>query len=584
MSGAGVSPGAGKQGLEAAESGVALLRAFPESLLWYGAGAVPFILGLLYFIADMSRSPWAGARLVPEALFLTLFFFWMKIAQSRFMTLLFARMGAMPAPPVFRFRDVLFYLHAAGIQAAGFFLLPLAVLITIPLPFAVSFMTLSLLPPEGQPVTLRSILSAAFIRSRPRQGELAVVLFVFSLLYVLVWINLAILIFFLPHMGRIFLGTETTASMSAWSMFNTTFFSAVTLLACLIVDPMIKAAIAWRGFHIDAVRTGRDLLVRLGKVRARTTVIAVVGLLCLLPGAGGAKTGHAADSGAAARPEFCSSSHACRAAHMNEAIDTVIRRPEFAWRFPRPDDHKDREPPAFLMSMRKFIRDLIQSVLVPAGEMFEPILDKMEKLMARLFSRKSSRAGDEQGRDWQSRMSAWLYAGLGGFCLFVLFLVFRYRRLRSPDAPDPDSASKAVARPNPRDESLSAALLPADEWMALAAELRKKGALRLCLRAVYLAVLAGLGDAGHIRIALYKSNGEYRAELLRKTRDFPRAGEAFGEMIRRFEQVYYGRHPATERDVDEFDRLRRDILFPEEMPVIGRDPAAFSGGGHAPAH
>ena len=65
------------------EEAVHLLRQAPAGLFaCYYLGAAPFVLGLLYFGADMSRGAYAHRHLAEASLGLALLFVWMKTWQS----------------------------------------------------------------------------------------------------------------------------------------------------------------------------------------------------------------------------------------------------------------------------------------------------------------------------------------------------------------------------------------------------------------------------------------------------------------------------------------------------------------------
>lgn len=102
----------------------------------------------------------------------------------------------------------------------------------------------------------------------------------------------------------------------------------------------------------------------------------------------------------------------------------------------------------------------------------------------------------------------------------------------------------ATAVPDLRDENVGADQLPEDGWLKLAADLSAKGELRLALRALYLASLAHLARRELIRLARFKSNRDYERELRRRARPLPALVETFGDCVGRFEQVWYGSHPA----------------------------------------
>src|SRR4051812_26398877 len=76
-----------KGALELLEEAVHLLRLAPLStLLCYYIGALPFVLGFLFFWADMSRSAFALQHCGRAAFGLVLLFIWMKTWQTIFAT------------------------------------------------------------------------------------------------------------------------------------------------------------------------------------------------------------------------------------------------------------------------------------------------------------------------------------------------------------------------------------------------------------------------------------------------------------------------------------------------------------------
>jgi len=90
----------GKSGFELIEEATHLLRTAPVTVLAsYYLGSLPFILGLLYFWADMSRDPYAPQHLTAAALGLALLFLWMKFWQVIFARKLRALISVEPTAP-----------------------------------------------------------------------------------------------------------------------------------------------------------------------------------------------------------------------------------------------------------------------------------------------------------------------------------------------------------------------------------------------------------------------------------------------------------------------------------------------------
>src|SRR5262245_25184544 len=90
----------GKPPTEIIEEATHLLRTGPTAALaCYYLGTMPFMLGLLYFWADMSRNPFAPQRLAGAALGMALLFVWMKFWQVVFARSLRSYLSGEPSPP-----------------------------------------------------------------------------------------------------------------------------------------------------------------------------------------------------------------------------------------------------------------------------------------------------------------------------------------------------------------------------------------------------------------------------------------------------------------------------------------------------
>src|SRR5437899_9396407 len=91
----------GKGAIELIEEAIHLLRTAPAATLAsYYLGALPFVLGLLYFWADMGRSPFATGHLAEAALAMAALFLWMKFWQGVFASNLRARLIGDSLPPL----------------------------------------------------------------------------------------------------------------------------------------------------------------------------------------------------------------------------------------------------------------------------------------------------------------------------------------------------------------------------------------------------------------------------------------------------------------------------------------------------
>lgn len=131
----------GKGPFDLVEEATHLLRtASAATLAVYYLGAIPFVLGLLFFWADMSRAPFAHRHLTEAALGMAALFFWMKFCQTIFTRRLRAQISATPMPALTVRRCVRIFLQQSILQTYGLFILPLAVLpILVPLAWVYAF-------------------------------------------------------------------------------------------------------------------------------------------------------------------------------------------------------------------------------------------------------------------------------------------------------------------------------------------------------------------------------------------------------------------------------------------------------------
>src|SRR5690242_1957472 len=123
----------GKNAFDLIEEATHLLRTAPAATLaCYYLGTVPFTLGLLYFWADMSRSPFAGQHLAEGALAMVAAFLWMKCCQAVFARRIRSQITGEPIPPLTPRRCGRILLSQAIVQPSGLFILPLAFLFVVP--------------------------------------------------------------------------------------------------------------------------------------------------------------------------------------------------------------------------------------------------------------------------------------------------------------------------------------------------------------------------------------------------------------------------------------------------------------------
>ena len=130
----------GRGSLEIIEEAVHLLRMSPGSTLaLYYIGALPFVLGLLYFWADMSRSSTARDHCASFALGVSLLFLWMKTWQAVFARRFKARITDRPAPALTVSKLARVAVVQTVLQPSGLFLLALSLSIVLPFGWVYAF-------------------------------------------------------------------------------------------------------------------------------------------------------------------------------------------------------------------------------------------------------------------------------------------------------------------------------------------------------------------------------------------------------------------------------------------------------------
>jgi hypothetical protein len=122
----------GKGGIELLEEAIHLLRAAPQLLAGYYLGALPFILGLLYYLSDMARDATAEQRVGADALAVSLLFIWMKSWQTVYCSHLRAWIQGNPAPRWDGNRIGRVIALQGWVHGTGLCVLPAAALIVLP--------------------------------------------------------------------------------------------------------------------------------------------------------------------------------------------------------------------------------------------------------------------------------------------------------------------------------------------------------------------------------------------------------------------------------------------------------------------
>ncbi len=277
-----------KSALRMIEEAVHLLRSAPGSLLaGYYLGGVPFVLGLMYFWADMSRSAKAGGHSAMAALGLASLYIWMKFWQTVFAHRLRTQMAGEPP---YRWSLGRIYSVAAAqslIQSTRFFVLPVAGVLLIPFGICYAFYQNVTAHVEEDIQTVKSTYKWAWRQARlwPRQNHLLIgILWIFG---VVIFLTLSFTAFIIPQLMKMLFGVESIFTLSGVRMMlNTTFWIAMLGMTYLCLDPLIKTVYVLRCFYGSALKSGEDLKQELNRIQTCGKEMAtglLIVVLCAAP-------------------------------------------------------------------------------------------------------------------------------------------------------------------------------------------------------------------------------------------------------------------------------------------------------------
>ncbi len=544
------------------------LRAAPAATLGiYYAATLPFLLALLYFWADMSRSADAAERGTALALGLALLFVAMKIGQTVFVARLRAQFAGRPPERWTMARLARAAFVQTVWQPTGLFVLAVSLIVFFPLGWTYAFYQSLTVCGDGERAE-RSPVARAWRQALARPAQNHRALSVLSGLGLFAWMALMAALYIVPTLVKMFTGEDNAFTRSSGAaLFNSTFLAVSVALVYLALDPLAKTFYALRCFYDDARVSGEDLLSELRALPpVRRDVAAVLAaalllIVCPSPGRAGISAPTPATAPAPAQSESVSPDA------MNRSVRDVLGRREFAWRNPRQaaaPQAADNQPGM----IERFFKNL--------GEQIDKWVRRIRQWLGRDREQVSpAPSGNELGAPTFGgiALQPLMYALLAVCVVAVAFLVYRawhVRRARSALA-GKSLAAAAAPLPDLTDEAVLADQLPEDEWLALARRLLERGERRLALRAFYLSALSHLGGHGLLGIARHKSNRDYQGELRRRARDRAGLQEVFGRLVGRFERVWYGSHPADDDLLTAFQddraRLAAEFSPPPAAPL-----------------
>ena len=525
----------GRNAFDLIDEAVHLLRTAPtETLALYYLGAAPFVLGLLFFWTDMSRSPFARQHLADASLGTALLFIWMKFWQAVFAGRLRAQISAGPTPVLQVRRAARILLAQMILQPSGLFVIPLSLVPALPFAWAYAFYQNAVVLADGEE-RAQALFKKSWRQATlwPAQNNIALsILLGFAFFVFLNWGTLCLA---LPELFKMLFGVQSVFTNSPLSMFNSTFWAAMFGLTYLCVDPILKAFYVLRCFYGQSLQSGEDLKAELKRFAAakNAAVLVLTAILMFTPA-------RAADATPPARPENISQ---IAPSDLDHAINQTIHARKYTWRMPREkiDDTDANEG---------FIAKFFDRIGVMLRSWARALLELMNKWLQWLFPRHHF---DSSGSNWDwassVRLLLWLLVAAVACALGLLLYRVWENRQRPRVVATTEITLPAV---DVADENVGADQLPEDRWTALARDLLGRGELRLAMRAFYLASLAHLASRNLISLARFKSNHEYANELRRRGHSLPELNSIFSSNISVFESIWYGTHEVSSDLVNQF--------------------------------
>ena len=532
-----------KSAIRMIEEAVHILRSAPGSLLSvYYIGSVPFILGLLYFWADMSRSARAYEYSAMAALGLSFLFVWMKFWQTVFMFQIRVQFLNEMRPPWSLQRVTSIAATQTFIQATRFLILPIAFLMVIPFGFCYAFYQNVSAHDEAPGQTVSSTCRWAWRQAKlwPRQNHLLIgIYWIFG---GVIFINISIALILIPQLVKTLFGVDSAFTVSGmYMLLNTTFWMVALGITYLLLDPLIKATYVLRCYYGSALQSGVDLKTELSRnmhnKRKLVTGILIVAV-CLTP-----------------FTTIAEQREPVSPADLERSIEETMSRREFAWRLPRDtiqtDEKKDKGP---IEAAVDWLIKVLGKGLRKIKNWITTFIEWLEDMLPKPDKKPQTSTGN-----WITPVRIILISLL---ILLVAILAYIFVRIWQRRRPQPVETVSAVgvSAPDLTDENVKADDLSTNRWLALAGEFAEKGDLRLAMRALYLATLAQLADHEMITIEVYKSNREYERELKRRAHEHKELLAVFSSSLNFFERVWYGMYSIARSDFDDFANRHQRMM------------------------
>lgn len=589
---------------ELIEKSLSLLRVEGLSLFpIYWLGGFPFLLLFLFFWSDMSQNSFAEESLSFYSILLTGTYFWMKFWQTAFMRAVRYRILNQQIPQWSWKEKSWAILFQGFVQPTQWIVLPIAKILMIPFGYCHAFYETLHLTGDGCDRSFKNVLHKTWGASKeaPQQNHLLIwmmspwmLIFGFALIFivltilpwirpeikdfpmenvqrfwlfflacliplspwgVLIFINIALILFGTPFLFQTFFGIDSAWTTGTFGIMDPFFMIVCLGITFLIMDPILKTAYVFRDLYARSQETGSDLLYELHSYRNPSfdRKFMVIGFLFLFFSSLQATSADPLSSSesdsmishnAESSPWASSSSLSLdktqsinsqkklssEEALFQKSLEKIALKREYQWK-------QERRPALVNKSdedgwVLRFFKSLFQAI----GSFYDWVMDVIQALFGKNHS---SEEGILSASSNASITQYFLIIFLLILGVLILILLIRYLRKRR-QKPLTTVYSPSISIPDLESHQTQATDLQGSEWETLAKELMNREEWRLASRAWYLGGLAELHEQRWIKVRKGKSNADYLQETHGLAKAFPQLYQEFQKATAIFEETWYG--------------------------------------------
>lgn len=545
------------------EQSVFLVRSTFHAFGWiYYISTIPFMIALIYFWSIMSSKLIMPFELSRFSLLLTLLF-WIKITgQSMYCKQLLSRL--IDETPKTTYKN-LFSIAANSIfiHSLALIILLISSILFFPAGYAIIFSQYLFIASTEQDTSIAQTIKTSYKFTVQETTYQHLVLTFLIGLSIIIFFNITIILFFLPHMLKTFFNIDTVFTQATFSFLNTTFLMIAACTSYLIFDPILKGFYVNLYFHMKSRSTGQDIMAqcrrlsqRRGPKRTLINIVLVFAFFLSSPNCVHARENKRQNE--SIQQEW-KETEGPEVEQLTKAISEVSKGNLYRWRYKNQKNRNEKK--GLVLQMIDDLLKTLRDWLKPAGKFMEKIFNRIDDFFKKLFS-----SGEKNAKKPTESIWADLWPNLlilltvFIFLLGVTYLFWQHRKdkitvIRAPKKKIPDLMEKDI----------DATELKEEDWLKLGEDLKDRGELILALRSTFLAMLSFFHRKKYIVFERYKTNYNYLSEVAINSRNNPDLLSGFRDCIEIFERSWYGRHPVT---TDIFERFKE-----YQLKIMGEMPA-----------